>query len=259
MELNNDQIKSFRDQGYVFIEDLFSEDEIKLLNKEAEEVYSVERPEVMKEKNGKTIRTVFGVHTFNDIFYKLARHPRIVKPGMQLLGGEVYIHQFKLNAKMAFDGDVWQWHQDFATWKHDDDMPEPLALNVGLFLDDVTPYNGALNFIPKSHRSGYIDSYHDTKTTSYPLWTINEKTLTDLVDRGGIVSPSGKAGSVIFFDSSLVHGSPSNMSPWNRTIVYISLNRTSNHIRKFSRPEYKAQRDFEAINCLEDNCLLESM
>ena len=69
----------------------------------------------MKEKNGKTIRTVFGVHTFNDIFYKLARHPRIVKPGMQLLGGEVYIHQFKLNAKMAFDGDVWQWHQDFAT------------------------------------------------------------------------------------------------------------------------------------------------
>ena len=178
---------------------------------------------------------------------------------MQLLGGEVYIHQFKLNAKMAFDGDVWQWHQDFATWKHDDDMPEPLALNVGLFLDDVTPYNGALNFIPKSHRSGYIDSYHDTKTTSYPLWTINEKTLTELVDRGGIVSPSGKAGSVIFFDSSLVHGSPSNMSPWNRTIVYISLNRTSNHIRKFSRPAYKAQRDFEAINCLEDNCLLESM
>ena len=38
MELNNDQIKSFRDQGYVFIEDLFSEDEIKLLNKEAEEL-----------------------------------------------------------------------------------------------------------------------------------------------------------------------------------------------------------------------------
>ena len=69
MELNNDQIKSFRDQGYVFIEDLFSEDEINLLNKEAEEVYSVERPEVMKEKNGKTIRTVFGVHTFNDIFF----------------------------------------------------------------------------------------------------------------------------------------------------------------------------------------------
>ena len=26
------------------------------------------------------------------------------------------MHQFKINGKMAFDGDVWQWHQDYGTW-----------------------------------------------------------------------------------------------------------------------------------------------
>ena len=138
-------------------------------------------------------------------------------------------------------------------------MPEGLALNVGIFLDDVTQFNGPLNFIPKSHREGYIDSSHDTQTTSYALWTINEETISELVNKGGIVSPTGKAGSVVFFDSSLVHGSPSNMSPWNRTIVYISLNRTSNHIRKFTRPEYIAHRDFDPIKCLNDNCLQEKV
>ena len=258
MKFTEEQTKSFKEAGYVFIEDLFKAEEIELMNNEAKAIYDIERPEIVKEKNGKAIRTVFGAHTFNNIFSKLARHPRIIKPTMQLLDGEVYVHQFKLNAKMAFDGDVWQWHQDYGTWKNDDDMPEGLALNVGVFLDDVTQFNGPLNFIPKSHREGYIDASHDTRTTSYPLWTINEETISKLVDRGGIVAPTGKAGSVVFFDSTLVHGSPSNMSPWNRTIVYISLNRTSNHIRKFNRPEYIAHRDFNPIRCLNDNCLVEN-
>ena len=49
---------------------------------------------------------------------------------MQIYGDEFYMHQFKINGKMAFDGDVWQWHQDYGTWKNDDLMPEPRAMNV---------------------------------------------------------------------------------------------------------------------------------
>ena len=30
----------------------------------------------------------------------------------------------------------------------------------------------------------------------------------------------------------------------------------SNHIRRFKRPEYIAHRDFSAIECLPDDCLL---
>ncbi|MEI9803134.1 MAG: phytanoyl-CoA dioxygenase family protein [Pseudolabrys sp.] len=43
----------------------------------------------------------------------MARHPRLVEPLRQLFGENVYVHQFKLNAKAAFEGDVWQWHQDY--------------------------------------------------------------------------------------------------------------------------------------------------
>ena len=46
---------------------------------------------------------------------------------MQIFGEPLYMHQFKINGKMAFDGDVWQWHQDYGTWKNDDLMPEPRA------------------------------------------------------------------------------------------------------------------------------------
>ena len=83
------------------------------------------------------------------------------------------MHQFKINGKMAFDGDVWQWHQDYGTWLNDDLMPTERAMNVAIFLDDVNEYNGPLMFIPGSHKKGVVDAKHDLTTTSYPLWTVD--------------------------------------------------------------------------------------
>jgi ectoine hydroxylase len=129
-------------------------------------------------------------------------------------------------------------------------------MNIALFLDEVNEFNGPLMFIPGSHKGGVINAGHDTKTTSYPLWTIDHATIERLAARGGIVSPKGAPGSVIMFHANLVHGSGSNMSPWNRNIVYLSLCAVSNHIRRFQRPEYIAHRDFTPIECLPDDCLL---
>jgi ectoine hydroxylase len=175
---------------------------------------------------------------------------------VQLFGEDVYMHQFKINGKMAFDGDVWQWHQDYGTWKNDDLMPEARAMNVAIFLDEVTEFNGPLMFIPGSHKRGVIEASHDTSTTSYPLWTIDHGTIMKLVERGGLVAPKGPAGSMILFHSCLVHASTSNLSPWNRVSVYLSLCAVSNHIRRFKRPEYIAHRDFAPIRSLPDDCLL---
>ena len=61
---------------------------------------------------------------------------------------------------------------------------------------------------------------------------------------------------MLIFHCNLVHGSPSNMSPWHRVIVYLSLCAVSNHIRRFKRPAYIAHRDFAPIRSLSDDCLL---
>ena len=81
---------------------------------------------------------------------------------MDLLGEALYMHQFKINGKMAFEGDVWQWHQDYGTWLNDDLMPTERAMNVAIFLDDVNEFNGPLMFIPGSHKKGVVDAKHDT-------------------------------------------------------------------------------------------------
>ena len=260
MRLTPVQRERFDREGYLFFPGQFSAEEIRALTSAVPALYMRREALNVREKGSDAVRTNFAAHLVSEPFAKLARHPRMVEPVVDLFGEAVYMHQFKINGKMAFEGDVWQWHQDYGTWLNDDLMPTERAMNVAIFLDEVDEFNGPLMFIPGSHKKGVIDAKHDTSTTSYPLWTLDHAVVAQLVERaggrrGGIVSPHGPAGSMILFHSCLVHASSSNLSPWNRVSVYLSLCAVGNHIRRFKRPEYIAHRDFKPIECLPDDCL----
>ena len=256
MKLTPEEIARFDEEGYLFWPSRFSAEEVAVLREAADEVYAMNREEVWRESSG-VARTAFAAHTYHEAFDRLGRHPRLIEPVMQLVDGPVYMHQYKVNAKVAFDGEVWQWHQDFGTWHRDDEMPEPRAMNIAVFLDEVTAANGPLLFLPRSHKLGVFEAGHDLETTSYPLWTLDRATVTRLAEQGGCVAPTGPAGSVIGFASTLVHASPPNISPLNRCIVYLSLCHVDNHIRRFKRPAWVAHRDFRPIEPLADDCIVE--
>mgnify|MGYP001161353181 FL=1 len=247
MKLQEGQLEQFERDGYIIIPELFSQKDVSILKAEVPKVFAQKREENVREKDGQTVRTSFATHTYNKLFSQFVRHPNVLKAAEKLLGGKVYVHQFKLNAKAAFAGDVWQWHQDFGTWHRDDGMPEPKAMNLAVFLDEVNEFNGPLYLIPKSHKYGVLEAGHDTDTTSYPLWTLNQDIIKIMVEKGGIVAPKGPAGTGFFFHSCLVHASPPNISPWDRVIVYLSYNNVNNFIRRFSRPEWIAHRDFTPL------------
>ena len=175
---------------------------------------------------------------------------------MQVFGEPVYMHQFKINGKMAFDGDVWQWHQDFGTWFNDDQMPEARAMNVAIFLDEVNEFNGPLMFIPGSHQLGVLDAGHDTSTTSYPLWTIDHDTIRKLVERGGHGGAQGPAGlddHVPLVPGARLDVEPLAVEPGER--LPEPLRGVEPH-PALQAPEYIAHRDFTPIECLPDDCLL---
>ena len=255
MRLSPAQLKAFDDDGYLFLPECFSEEEVALLRHEAEAIYRSGRPEVWRETSWAP-RTAFAAHTYNEGFRLLGAHPRLIEPVEQLFGERLYMHQYKVNAKAAFDGDIWQWHQDYGTWARDDGMPEPRAMNISVFLDEVMAINGPLMFIPKSHKFGVLPAGHDEATTSYPLWTLDHATITRLVDAAGIVAPIGKPGAVLMFHGNLVHASTANITPYPRKIVYLTLCAVSNYIRTPTRPEWIAHRDFTPIIPVADDALI---
>src|SRR5438128_7514786 len=130
MLLPQTELDAYAADGFLLIPDVFSPDEIDVLKQELPAVLAEDSPRRVLEKDGQTVRAVHGAHATHEVFGRLARHPRLVHSARQILGSGVYVHQFKINVKAAFAGDVWKWHQDFIFWLKQDGMREPRAVNA---------------------------------------------------------------------------------------------------------------------------------
>ena len=62
----------------------------------------------VREKGSEAVRTNFAAPMYSKSFAKLPNHLRMVKPVIQIFGEPVYMHQSKINGKIAFEGDLWQ-------------------------------------------------------------------------------------------------------------------------------------------------------
>lgn len=273
-------LKDYEKDGYVCLRNYFSREELGLIKAQLPELFAEESPRRVLERSNGIVRSVYGSHTTNPVLSRLVRDPRLVEPARQMLGSEVYVHQFKINAKAAFGGDVWQWHQDYIFWRNEDGMRAPRVLSVAIFLDEVTEFNGPLFLVPGSHCEGVIEvpardklSVDEAANQAYrhgPSWisnltadlkySIDLDKMAELIDRRGIVAPKGEAGLSLFFHGNIVHGSANNISPYSRMVVLITYNSVDNvpipRTEKV-RPEFLAARDNTALVPLSSRTLFE--
>ena len=84
MKLTQEQIKAYDEEGYILLPSLFSQQEAALMKSRLPALFQMNRDEVIKEKSG-VVRTVFAAHTFDDVFARVACHPRLINPARQLL------------------------------------------------------------------------------------------------------------------------------------------------------------------------------
>ena len=249
MNLTPDELATFEQDGVVALPGRFSQVEVDEINAALDGLLAEDLPENIREKSSGVVRTAMGLHLRHERFARLVRDPRLLDPALQVLGHvPVYAQQVKVNAKAAFTGEQWQWHYDFATHHHEDGVPEPLALNVHVFLDDVTEFNGPLVFVRGSHHDGPASTSLDTETTSFDLWTVDADVVGPLAERGGLSSPKGPAGTVLLFGDAVVHASPPNMSPWPRRIFSLIVNPVRNRPTARRRADHFHHRDTTPLN-----------
>ena len=243
-ELTPDQLADYDRDGVIALPGRFSPAEVEALNAALDSLLDDDVPENIRERSSGVVRTAMGLHLRHELFAELVEDPRLLIPAAQILGHvPVYAQQVKVNVKAAFTGEQWQWHYDFATHHHEDGVPEPLALNLHVFLDDVTEFNGPLMFVPGSHSGGPAATALDTVSTSYDLWTVGPDVVGPLAEAGGLVSPKGPAGTMLAFGDAIVHGSPPNMSPWPRRIFSLIVNPVDNRQRNHRRADHFHHRD----------------
>ena len=245
--LSEDQCAAYGEDGFVFLPDLIAADEIARARKELAGLCKLSRQEVVVENDGVTVRSVMNPQVFSELFERFVRHPGLLGPVRQLLAREVYLFQCILNMKRPFGGDIWQWHQDYPTYLHDDQMPEPRMVNALVFFDDVVEFNGPLMIIPASHKEPAHVAPVDDTTTSYPLRAIELSVVERLAKERGIVAPKGGPGSVIFAHTNFVHGSGPNLSPWPRTLASVTFSAIDNKHGASRRPDWVVRGDFTQL------------
>jgi ectoine hydroxylase len=251
-ELTSAELGLYRELGYLLRTNVLPVDVVASLKAELPPTTG-ESPDVVLEENG-AVRSVYGTHAHNPAFAALCRRPEILRPAMQIVGSAVYVYQFKINFKAAFDGDVWKWHQDYIFWRDEDSLPAPRVTTVAIFLDEVNEFNAPLMLIPGSHAEGVVQVRPpEDKSGPYPWssdlsarlkFALPDSTVKRLAERGGITAAKGPPGSVLFLDSNLVHGSSANLSPFDRVVAFITYNSVDNlPAREPSRPEFLVARD----------------
>lgn len=261
--LSEHQLRSYRKNGFVRLRGLLPAAEVAELLSEAGHLAVAsgreQRPEAVYEPDSREVRSVFRVHGLSAVFSRLVRDGRLLDVARQILGSEVYVHQSRLNLKPGFGGREFYWHSDFETWHVEDGMPRMRAVSCVVLLTDNNEFNGPLLLVPGSHMH-YIACVGRTPPDHYKQSLRKQEygvpdpiSLHFLIERGGLQSTKGPAGSVVFFDCNTMHGSNSNISPFPRANLFCVYNSVENRLAAPQcglqpRPEFiAARKDVSAL------------
>jgi ectoine hydroxylase len=261
------QVDAYERDGFLILDGLFSGDELQVMRDELarlhEEADITRADDLIREPGSEVVRSIFRVHRSSPVFARLAADARLVRAAEQVLGEPVYVHQSRLNYKPGFVGKEFYWHSDFETWHVEDGMPRMRALSVSITLLENTETNGPLMLVPGSQRryvacAGETPEDHFRQSLRKQEYGVpDHESLRKLVDDGGIVTATGPAGTTVFFDCNVMHGSNGNITPAPRSNVFIVYNAISNRVEapfgaRKPRPAFLAERaDFTPVAAIE--------
>lgn len=259
VRLSKEQIDRYQEDGFLLVESALEGREVERLREAFLRDCDVPGPQRVVEEDRDEVRAIYASHQRQPEYAALLRDPRILEPVKQLLMDDVYVYQFKINAKPAFGGERWSWHQDYVAWRVADALPAPRLVNVGLFLDGVDEFNGPVVFVPGSHRTGLLreDRREGAAKSEQHLdpddIALTPPQLAALVSEHGMTSPKGPAGSLVFFSPEIVHGSALNMSPFARRLLFVTYNDAANlpSWPGEPRPEYVVCQDTTPLRTLD--------
>ncbi len=140
--------------------------------------------------------------------YDLMSHPSILGPVSDLLGPDIVAWGAHFFCKLPRDGKRVAWHQDAVYWP----ITPTRTVTAWLAIDDATPENANMRFIPRSHLRGAINyERSDDEREVLNLVVENAESHGDAP-----VDVTLNAGQFSMHCDPLLHGSEANESEQRR-------------------------------------------
>ena len=215
--LSEAQIAQYREKGWIVPDWRIPEEKIALMRREYDALLArnphVESDIILAphQTNGGSMG-IKGSTAWLDF----ATQPELMEIARQLIGPDIILWGTTLFGKPPHNGKETPWHQDGEYYPI-----RPLeTLTMWIPLDDVTPENGPMKFIPGSHKDHQLFS-HSWRDGSDK--TINLVTDSSEFDEATAEPLLIQAGQVSFHDVYMIHGSAANRTDKRRAAFIVRL------------------------------------
>ena len=235
MTINQESwIEHFQEHGYAAMERVFSDDEVRRMRKEADEILelilnssnSLERQsgrlDLVRNEAGFLVRKIQPINDLSLYLSQISADSRLLDPMRALMNEEPILMEEKLNYKQPLPGlsfgfetkprdtDRFPVHNDWAYYRAQN-YPQGI-ISSAITLDDCPAESGPIRIWPGTHKSHLEHESVDIGLQVQP----------GLVDFDGGEDLLLPAGSVAFFSSLLVHNSRPNISGKPRRMMIYS-------------------------------------
>ena len=219
--LSQADINSYHENGYLVVNNVLSDDEIKELRRVTDdfvdqsrafsdhtEVFDLEPGHTAAEPRLRRLKSPVQQH---EIYDQIMRHDGILDIVEDLLGPGVRTNGDKLNMKSPQYGSPIEWHQDWAFYPHTNDD----LLAVGVCMDDCLVENGCMLVIPGSHKGPILDHNQD----GHFCGAVTE----EVKDADKAVPLEVFAGGISLHHVRTLHASALNTSPYPRRLLLFQM------------------------------------
>ncbi|WP_420645001.1 phytanoyl-CoA dioxygenase family protein [Candidatus Leptofilum sp.] len=222
--LTQSEITSYRENGFVVIEDFLTADELARWREAVDEAVAQRGRRKLVRQESKDgwedrddnsfVENIFvqriNLWMDNDKMRQLMFNPELGKMAADLAGVDgIRIWHDQALFKPPW-GNPTAWHLDNPYWS----FYSRNAISIWVALDDSTLENGCLYFMPGTHKSATYDNVPIGENIG-DLFTVYE----DWADKPTVAAPM-KAGSCSFHNGLIAHGAGANMTPgWRRAMT----------------------------------------
>jgi phytanoyl-CoA hydroxylase len=226
LALADGEIQFYRDEGFLLLPGLLSERDANTLRQEVLENMSTLGLLVSGKKLTQTHEYL--VDSNLDRFINSPNLKSIVE---QLMGGEAALF-YPFTAIKTVGGGRFDFHQDNQYTRFEDGMH---GINCWFALGSMTPENGCLQILPRSHRKGTLESEESEDKDGHRRVKIDPADFLPLRMR---------AGDCVAFSRLTIHGSGANTTAEPRIGYAIQYYRTDARFLDKKDGQWKRLQDF---------------
>ncbi|MCC6680186.1 MAG: phytanoyl-CoA dioxygenase family protein [Phycisphaeraceae bacterium] len=202
LQLSPSEVQFYKNEGYLYIGGLIGSEDAAALREEVIEVvcvaHGITRQQLANASGTADKLRQSAQFLEGSKLQSLIQGSEILEVASQLLEGQAIMYSPFTAIKAGGGGGTFHFHQDNNYTEH---VPGSSSLNIWVALNDMSPENGCLQIVPRSHLKGQLKSRTSDDGDAHQQVEVDPMTCLPLRMR---------AGDAVAFTRWTVHGSGPN-------------------------------------------------